>query len=89
MILLFLIFGVVTVCYDMYTDVVVAADFIGKGDYYWGGCTLAVVFAPFLATLVDFIIWKMKYRYRKRFLPKEKRSWTEVAKAFPLLHIFK
>ena len=89
LVLVFFVFGVFTVWYDFYTDIVVAVDFIGRGDVYWGGCTVAVVLAPFLATLLDVIMWKAKYRFRKRFLPKESRSWVEVIWSFPPFHLLK
>ena len=89
LVLVFLVFGVFTVWYDFYTDILVALDFISRGDVYWGGCTLVVVLGPFFATLLDVIMWKAKYGFRKRFLPKESRRWCEVFWSFPPFHLIK
>jgi len=85
----FLFFGVFTVLLDFFTDFVVAVDFIARGDIYWGACTLALVFAPSFASLLDITMWKAKYGLRKRFHPEESRSWAEVIWSFPPFHLVK
>ncbi len=38
---------VVLVSLDIITDISTAADFLSRGHYYWGICTVVPIFAPF------------------------------------------
>jgi hypothetical protein len=89
LVLMFLVFGVCTVWYDIYTDFAVFFDFLYKRDFHWAGWTLALIFTPFVAHLLEFLIWKAKHFKRIRNPPKEKRSFAQVFWTLPPFHMLK
>ncbi len=41
---------------DIYTDIITAADFLSRGHFYWGICTLVPIFAPFAVRILMNIV---------------------------------
>ena len=43
---------VVLLSLDIITDISTAADFLSRGHYYWGVCTVVPIFAPFAVRIL-------------------------------------
>ncbi len=47
---------VVLLSMDIFTDISTAADFLSRGHYYWGICTVVPIFAPFAVRILMNIV---------------------------------
>jgi hypothetical protein len=43
---------VILVSMDMITDIITVIDFLSRGHYYWGICTVVPIFAPFAVRIL-------------------------------------
>ena len=51
----FFFFNVFLLTLDIGTDMNTGYTYFSKGDYYWGLCTILIIFAPFGAQILFFI----------------------------------
>jgi len=73
----------------MYTDVQVALEFLSTGDHHWAGWTLALIFAPFFASCIDFIFWACQSVGQETSWSDWRKSFFALVWKLPMLHILK